>query len=225
MKKVPYSNAVGSIMYLIISTRSDITYGLSLVSRFMSKPSRDHWKAVQWLLRYLKGTSKLTLQYSRSMSNTCAVTGFCDSDYAADLDKRRSISGYVFTVGGNVVCWKSNLQSVVALSTTEAEYISLTEAVKEGLWITGFVNEMGLEHKGVIIFCDSESAIHLSKNSVFHERTKHIDVRLHFVRDIISRGLIEVQNIDTLINPADILTKVVPVSKLNHALRKLKLVE
>ncbi|XP_073120250.1 secreted RxLR effector protein 161-like [Henckelia pumila] len=144
MKNVPYSNAVGSIMYMMVSTRPDITYGVGLVSRFMGKPSREHWRAVQWLLRYLKGTKKLKLKYSKSTSNTCEVTGYCDSDYAADLDKRRSISGYVFIIGGNVVSWKSNLQSVVALSTTEAEYISLTEAVKEGIWITGFVTEMGL---------------------------------------------------------------------------------
>ncbi|XP_073130842.1 secreted RxLR effector protein 161-like [Henckelia pumila] len=225
MKNIPYSNAVGSIMYMMVSTRPDIIYGLGLVSRFMSKPSRDHWKAVQWLLRYLKGTKGLKITYSKSALNTCEVTGYCDSDYAADLDKRRSISGYVFTVGGNVVSWKSNLQSVVALSTTEAEYISLTKAVKEGIWITGFVTEMGLVQNDVTIFCDSQSAIHLSKNSVFHERTKHIDVRLHFLRDIIFRGLVKVLKIDTMINPADILTKEVPVSKLQHALGMLKLVE
>ncbi|XP_073154038.1 secreted RxLR effector protein 161-like [Henckelia pumila] len=223
MKNIPYSNAVGSIMYMMVSTRPDITYGLSLVSRFMSKPSREHWKAVQWLMKYLKGTSELKLKYSDSASNTCVVAGYCDSDYGADLDKRRSIFGYIFTVGGNVVSWKSSLQSVVALSTTEAEYIRLTEAVKEGLWITGFVAEMGFEKKGVTIFCDSQSAIHLSKNSFFHERTNHIDVRLHFVRDIISKGLTIIKKIDTLVNPADILTKVVPVSKLNQALGMLNL--
>ncbi|XP_073133853.1 secreted RxLR effector protein 161-like [Henckelia pumila] len=120
MKNIPYSNAVGIIMYMMVSTRPDITYALGLVSRFMSKPSREHWQAVQWLLRYLKGTTKLS---------------------------------YNIQIGGNVVSWKSNLQSVVALSTTEAEYISLTEAVKEGLWITGFVSELGFEHK--IVTMDS----------------------------------------------------------------------
>lgn len=120
MKNVPYSNATGSIMYSMVSTRPDIAYGLGLVSRFMSKPSREHWQAVKWLLRYLKGSAKLKLMYSGNEQSTCDVVGYCDSDYAADLDKRRSLSGYVFTVGRNVVSWKSSLQHVVALSTTEA---------------------------------------------------------------------------------------------------------
>ncbi|XP_073152743.1 secreted RxLR effector protein 161-like [Henckelia pumila] len=195
MKSVPYSNAVGSIMYSMVSTRPDIAYGLGLISRFMSNPSEEHWRAVKWLLRYLKETTRLNLIYSGIKQSTCGVIGYCDSDYAADLDKRRSLTGYIFTVGGNVVSWKSSLQHVVALSTTEAEYISLTEAVKEALWIKGFVTEMGQEQHSTTIFSDSQSAIHLSKNTMFHERTKHIDVRLHFVRDIISRKLIQVKKI------------------------------
>ncbi|XP_073120505.1 secreted RxLR effector protein 161-like [Henckelia pumila] len=114
-----------------------------LLSRFMSKPRRDHWQVVKWLFRYLKGTSQLKLVYSGIGNPICTVAGYCDSDYAADLDKRRSISGYVFIVGDNVVSWKSSLQHVVALSTSEAEYISLTEAVKEGMWIKGFMEEIG----------------------------------------------------------------------------------
>ncbi|XP_073039066.1 secreted RxLR effector protein 161-like [Primulina eburnea] len=225
MKDVPYSNAVGSIMFSMVSTRPDIAYGLGLISRFMSKPSREHWQAVKWLLRYLKETKKLKLVYSRSQQSTCEVIGYCDSDYAADLDKRRSLSGYVFTVGGNVVSWKSSLQHVIALSTTEAEYISLTEAVKEALWIKGFVNELGYEQNSAKVFCDSRSAIHLSKNTVFHERTKHIDVRLHFVREIITRDLVSIKKINTKINPADMLTKVIPVNKLKDALGLLNMRE
>ncbi|XP_073138583.1 secreted RxLR effector protein 161-like [Henckelia pumila] len=214
MRNMPYSNAVGSIMYMMISTRPDISYGLGLLSRFMSKPSREHWQAINWLLKYLKGSSKLKLKYSKLPTYLCEVVGYCDLDYASDLDKRRSISSYVFTVDGNVVIWKSNLQNVLALSTTEAGYISHIEAVKEVLWIKGFVTELGFEQKVVTIFCDSQSSIHLSKNSVFHERTKHIDVRLHFGRDIISQGSVNVQKIDNLVNPADVMTKVVSVGKL-----------
>ncbi|XP_073154150.1 secreted RxLR effector protein 161-like [Henckelia pumila] len=223
MRNIPYSNAVGSIMYLMVSTRPNISYVLGLVSRFMSKPSREHWQAVNLLFRYLKGPSNLKLVYSNHSAETCEVKGYCD--YASDLDKRRSISGYVFTVGGNIVSWKSSLQNVVALSTTEAEYISLTEAVKEGLWIKGFVFELGFDQKMVTIFYDSQSAIHLSKNYVFHERTKHIDVRLHFLRDIITQGVVNIQKIDTLVNPTDMMTKVIPVNKLRGALRMLNLLE
>ena len=225
MKDVPYSNCVGSLMYAMVSTRPDLAYGVGLVSRFMSKPSRDHWQAAKWLLRYLKGTSEMKLVYSQNATRGPKVVGYCDSDYAADLDKRRSISGYVFTFGGNTVSWKSSLQHVVALSTTEAEYISLTEAIKEGLWLKGFVTELGFNQEKVEIHCDSQSAIHLSKNSVFHERTKHIDVKLHFVRDVIASNQVEVKKISTDVNPADMLTKVIPVSKFEEALNLLNLLD
>ncbi|XP_052181870.1 secreted RxLR effector protein 161-like [Diospyros lotus] len=133
MKKVPYSNAVGSLMYAMISTRPDIAYGVSLVSRFMCNPSKEHWSAVKWVLRYLKGSVNKGLVFGSNAENSSSIKGFCDSDFAADLDKRRSLSGYVFTLGGNLISWKANLQHIVALSTTEAEYVALTEAMKEAI--------------------------------------------------------------------------------------------
>ena len=153
------------------------------------------------------------------------VVGYCDSDFAGDYDKRRSLSGYIFTVGGNVVSWKSNLQHVVALSTTEAEYIVLTEAVNEALWLKGFLDQLDFKQEQVVVHCDSQSAIHLSKNTVFHERTKHIDVKLYFLRDIVAKGMVKVNKIATEINPADIMTKVIPVGKFNNALNLLKIKE
>ena len=114
--------------------------------------------------------------------------------------------------------WKSTLQHVVALSTIEAEYIALTEAIKEAIWIKVIINELGIKCSSVKLYCDSQSAIYLSKNTMFHERSKHIDVRLHFVRDIISRDIIRVEKISTLDNPVDIFTKPVPISKFEDAL-------
>ena len=131
----------------------------------------------------------------------------------------------MFTIGGNTVSWKTNLQHVVALSTTEAEYIALTEAIKEALWLKGFTRELGLSDGDVAVYCDSQSAIHLSKNSVFHERTKHIDVRLHFIKDVISDKLVEVKKIATEVNPADVFTKVVPANKFEEALNLLRLIK
>ncbi|CAA7042283.1 unnamed protein product [Microthlaspi erraticum] len=205
----PYSSAVGSIMYAMIGSRPDLAYGIGLVSRFMSKPGSIHWEAVKWLLRYIKGSLDVELLYTKDKN--LDIQGYCDSDYAADLDKRRSISGYVFTVGGNVVSWKSNLQRVAALSTTEAEYIALTEAVKEGIWLRGLLQDFGFKQEAVKVWCDSQSAICLSKNNLFHERTKHIAVKYYFIRDMIDDGEVEVLKIHTSRNPADILTKVVPV--------------
>lgn len=136
----------------------------------------------------------------------------------------RSLSGYVFTIGGNVVSWRSSLQPVVALSTTEAEYISLTEAIKEAIWLKGLLKDFGISHGPVQVWCDSQSAICLSRNAVFHERTKHMRVRYDFIQDIIEEGEIELSKIHTNRNPTDILTKVVPVSKFNTALSLLKVV-
>lgn len=214
MESVPYSSAVGSLMYSMIGTRPDIAYGVGLVSRFMSAPGQDHWNAVKWLMRYIRGTTDMALTFKKS--EVFEVKGYCDSDYASDLDRRRSITGYVFQVGGNTVSWRSGLQHIVALSTTEAEYMALVEATKEALWLKGITSEFGFEQKKAEIFCDSQSALCLARNSVFHERTKHIDVRLHFTRDVVADGSIVVSKIGTVENPADILTKNVPVKKFEE---------
>lgn len=128
---MPYSNVIGSIMYAMIGTRCDLAYAVGLVSRYMSRPGLVHWAVVKWVLRYMKGTKEHKLVFRNNES--FKVEGFCDADFSADLDKRRSITGYVFTAGGNVISWRSCLQPVVALSTTEAEYMALVEAVKEAI--------------------------------------------------------------------------------------------
>lgn len=220
MNSVPYSNAVGSIMYAMIGTRPDLAYPVGVISRYMSNPIRDHWSAVKWVLRYIKGTLTTKLHFKKS--SDFRVTGYCDADFAADADRRRSITGLVFTLGGNTISWKSVLQRVVALSTTESEYMSLTEAVKEVVWLKGLLKEFGYDQKSVEIFCDSQSAIALSKNNVHHERTKHIDVKCHFIREIIASGDIDVVKISTEKNPADIFTKTLPVSKFQSALSLLQ---
>lgn len=220
MKVVPYSNVAGSIMYSMIGTRPDLAYPVGVISRYMSKPIKEHWLGVKWVLRYIKGTLGMKLCYSKS--SDFILRGYCDSDFAGDLDKRRSTSGMVFTLGGSTISWRSCLQKVVALSTTEAEYMSLNEAVKEAIWLKGLLKDFGYEQKTVEIFCDSQSAIALSKNNVHHERTKHIDVKYHKIRDCIADGIVEVLKISTLSNPADIFTKVLPVSKFQAALNLLR---
>ena len=153
------------------------------------------------------------------------VVGYCDSDYAGDLDKRRSTTGYVFTLAKAPVSWKSTLQSTVDLSTTEAEYMAITEAVKEAIWLQGLLDDLGVGQKQVTMFCDSQSAIHLAKNQVYHARTKHIDVRYHFVPEIIEEGGVLVQKIKTDDNLADMLTKVVTTIKFNHCLDLINIVK
>ncbi|KAG7532793.1 Reverse transcriptase RNA-dependent DNA polymerase [Arabidopsis thaliana x Arabidopsis arenosa] len=220
MKSIPYCNAVGSIMYAMIGTRPDLAYPVGVISRFMSNPIKEHWLAVKWVLRYIKGTLDIKLCYQKNPD--FQITGYCDADHGADLDKRRSITGLVFTLGGNTISWKSGLQRVVALSSTESEYMSLTEAVKEAIWLKGLLREFGYDQKAVEIYCDSQSAIEVSKNNVHHDRTKHIDVKYHFIREVIASGVVEVLKISTEKNPADIFTKIVTVSKFQDALNLLQ---
>ncbi|GJT08382.1 transposable element, partial [Tanacetum coccineum] len=143
------------------------------------------------------------------------VEGYCDSDYAGDLDKRRSTTGYVFTLAKAPVSWKSTLQSTTALSTTKAEYMAMTEAVKEAIWLQGLLDELGIKQKFITMHFDSQSAIHLAKNQVYHVRTKYIDVRYYFIREILEEGRVGIQKIHTSKNPADMLTKVVAGIKFN----------
>ncbi|GKA27622.1 retrotransposon protein, putative, ty1-copia subclass [Tanacetum coccineum] len=185
MSKVPYANAVGSLMYLMVCTRPDIAYVVSVVSRYLANPD---------------------------------VTGFVDSDYAKDPDKGRSITGYAFLVQGCVVTWKATLQHVVALSTTEAKYMALTEAVKEAIWLRGLLEELGVELNTVAVNCDNQGTIHLSRNHVFHERTKHINVRYHFIKEVLEAKTVKVLKVGTEHNVVDALTKVVPGLKLQHCL-------
>ncbi|GJU55709.1 retrovirus-related pol polyprotein from transposon TNT 1-94 [Tanacetum coccineum] len=197
----------------------------NIVSRqniYLANPGKNHWEAVKWILKYLRGIANVGLVYGTDRGNHMDVTGFVDSDYAKDPDKGRSITGYTFLVQGCVVSWKATLQHVVALSTTEAEYMALTEAVKEAIWLRGLLEELGVELNTVAVNCDNQGAIHLSRNHVFHERTKHINVRYHFIREVLEAKTVKVLKVGTEHNAADALTKVVPGRKLQHCLELLK---
>ncbi|KAH7422776.1 hypothetical protein KP509_12G025000 [Ceratopteris richardii] len=132
MKSVPYASACGSLMYAMVSTRPNIAHAVGVVSRFMANLGRAHWEAIKSILRYLKGTKNKYLSYGK---DPLELKGFCDSDMAGDVDTWKSTSGYVFTLGDCALSWCSRPQKIAALSTTEAEYISATEASKEAIWL------------------------------------------------------------------------------------------
>ena len=211
MEKVPYASAVGSLMYAMVCTRPDIAHAVGVVSRFLSNPGREHWDAVKWILRYLRGTSKLTLSFG---SGKPVLVGYTDSDLARDEDSRKSTSGYLITFSGGAVSWQSRLQKCIALSTAEAEFIAATEACKELLWMKQFLRELGFKQQKYVLFCDNQSSIHLAKNSTFHSRSKHIDVRYHWIRDTLNNKLLELEKIHTDENGSDMLTKAVSREKL-----------
>ncbi|XP_042041496.1 secreted RxLR effector protein 161-like [Salvia splendens] len=216
MDKIPYASIVGSIMYTMVCTRPDLSHAISVASRFMSNPGIELWHMLKWILRYLRGTTDHGIVFGTAKTDQKQVLigfvliGFCDSDYAVSIDTRKSQSGYVFCLYGSVVSWKSSLQSVVALSTTEAEYIALAEAVKESFWLKGILADFRVEQEAVEIRCDSSSAICLSKHQTFHERSKHVDVRLHFIRDEVNKGLVKVAKVSTKENATDMLTGTKP---------------
>ncbi|KAG8489021.1 hypothetical protein CXB51_017120 [Gossypium anomalum] len=215
MSHVLYSSAVESLMYAMVCSRPDLSYAVSAVSRYMANPDKEHWKAVQWILRYLRGTTDVCLQFGRTEDG---VIRYVDADFAGDLDRRRSLTTYVFTIGGCAISWKATLQTTVALSTTEAEYMAITEACKEAIWLKGLFGELNKDLQISTVFCDSQSVIFLTKDQMFHERTKHIDVRYHFVRDIIACGDIVVSKISNHENPTDMMTKSLPITKFEHCL-------
>ena len=135
MANVPYSNATESLMYLMVCTRPDLAYNSSLVSHSMGNPRKNHWEATKWVFRYLVGTTNRGLLYSTLNDLKLLLKGYVDADFAGDNDKRRSLTDFSFMLGGNLISWKSNLLSVVALSTTETEFIAVSEAVEEAIWL------------------------------------------------------------------------------------------
>nr|KYP76596.1 Retrovirus-related Pol polyprotein from transposon TNT 1-94 [Cajanus cajan] len=190
MESVPFASGVGSIMYGMVCSRQDLAYVISLVSRFMANPGQLHWNALKWLFRYLNGTLGYGLRFKISHIERDVVIGYVDADFARCLDTRKSLIGYVFTTFGTAVTWKANLQSVVSLSENEAEYIALTKGAKEGSWLKGLIGDLSINQPRVTINCDSHSAIHSANHHTYHERTKHIYVRYHFIRDMVeTKGL------------------------------------
>ncbi|KAH9682249.1 hypothetical protein KPL71_027276 [Citrus sinensis] len=210
MSRVPYASTVGSLIFAMICTRLDIAQAVGAVSRYMANPGGEYWIAMKRILRYIRGTSDVALCYGGS---EFTVRGYVDSDFAGDLDKRKSTTGYVFTLAGAAVSWVSKLQTVVALSTTEAEYMAVTQACKEAIWIQRLLEELGHKQQKIPVYCDSQSALHIARNPAFHSRTKHLGVQYHFVREVMEDGSVDLQKIHTKENLADVLTKPINADK------------
>eukprot|EP00253_Pinus_taeda_P016301 PITA_16301 len=181
-----YKSIVGSLMYLT-ATRPDIMHAVSLISRFMERPKETHWQAAKRILRYVNGTKGFGILYSSF--ETFRLTGYTESDWAGSVDDRKSTSGYVFHMGSRAISWASKKQPVVALSTAEVEYVATTTAACQAVWLRRVLRDLCHEQEnGTTIYCDNSSAITLSKNSVFHKRTKHIDTKFHFIRELVNNG-------------------------------------
>lgn len=217
VEKLPYQNLIGSLMYSV-STRPDITHAVSILSQFNSNFGKQHWIAAKRVLRYLKSTENLGLIFKKSEEN---LVSYADADWSANIDDRRSYTGHAFCFAGATVSWESRKQRTVAMSSTEAEYMALSESAKEAIHLRRFLTEILGHQETTIIYNDNQGAGQLCKNPVFHNRTKHVDIRHHFVRESIESGHIGVEYLPTDEMPADLLTKGLSATKHNKCAMSL----
>jgi hypothetical protein len=192
MTRIPYREAVGALNYLSVTSRPDITYAVAQVAKYCANPNNSHWHAVKRIMRYLRGTEGRHITYKTTNDKT--VTGYSDSDWAGDLDTRCSTSGYIFILNNGPISWSSKQHRTAALSSTEAEYIAMTEAMKEALWIRPLLKELNfLTCEAIVVKVDNQAALNLSRNAEFHKRTKYISVKYHRIRQEQEKGKIRIR--------------------------------
>lgn len=215
----PYRQAIGSLMFAAIVTRPDISYAVGEVSRYMDNPKPPHVLAVKRILRYLNKTAERGIEYS---GLSTALRGYSDADFARDVDTRKSTTGYEFVVGEGIVTWKSCRQKTVALSTTEAEFMAACEGAKEAVWLHQLLRDVGCNQESPpTLHIDNQSAIRLIKNSELHQRTKHIDVRLHFIRQLYESKAILIDYVCSEDQLADMFTKPLAIQKFTKNIEML----
>ena len=202
-----YRHLIGQLLYVSVATRPDIAFAMGLLGRFASKPTKKHLKLAWKVVAYLNSTANYQLTY-RQGSGLIKLTGYSDSDWASDKTDRRSVTGYMFSIGEAPISWRSKKQRTVALSSTEAEYMASTQATKEAVWLRHLLAELGYPQDGpTIIQEDNQGAIAITCNPCHHERTKHIDIQYHFVREKTEDGTVLLEYCPTEEQVADLLTK------------------
>jgi hypothetical protein len=205
-----YMCLVGSLLYAAMITRPDIAYAVQALGRHMQGSNESHVQAGKKILRYLKGTKNYGLKYGGT-EDGITLLGYADSDWASDRETRRSVTAYIFTLGGAAVSWASRLQPTVALSTSESEYMAASAGAQEGIHLRRLLKSLGFDQDGpTTLYCDNQGAIAMSENPIAHKRTKHIDIRWHFIRETVERKEIKLAYIPTTEQAADLLTKPLP---------------
>lgn len=214
-----HNSMVGKLNFLR-HTRPDLAYTVQLLSQYMQQPRLAHVDALHHTLRYIADTTGQGILMNGSDALT--LQAYSDSDWASCPDSRRSVTGYVVLLGSSPISWKSKKQPTISKSSSEAEYRAMSSAAGEITWLVRLLEEFQLDSlKPVQLHCDNLSAIHIAKNPIFHERTKHIEVDCHFTRDKVLEGLIQLTYLPTKYQIADVLTKVLPSTQHNFLLHKL----
>ncbi|XP_019234410.1 PREDICTED: uncharacterized protein LOC109214903 [Nicotiana attenuata] len=214
-----YKKLIGKLNFLT-NTRLDIDFSVQHLSKFMQDPREPELKAGYHILRYLKADPNLGVFFSKNVDYT--VRAYCDSDWASCPDSRKSVTGYIVLLGDSPISWKPKKRETISLSSAEAEYKSIRKVVGELVWLQRLLEELTVPFSSPIaVFCDSQSALHIVRNPVFHERMKHIEVDCHFFRNNLQEGLISLLHIRTDHQLADILTKALTGIKHSNILSKL----
>jgi hypothetical protein len=206
VRDFPYQNIIGALLYLAIHTRPDLAFTVNYLSRFNHRPTFKACKAVIRVLIYLRDTKSKGLFYSGDDLN---LTCLSDSDWAGDIDTRKSTSGYILFGAGAPIAWMSKLQPVVAVSSMEAEYIAAFYALQEIVWTKGLMKELGFNYNSPVdLYIDNQSAIKLATNPVYHKRSKHIDIKYHWIREKVEvKNLVNLKYVKSSENTADMMTK------------------
>ena len=207
VSQLEYSRIIGSLMYLMSCTRPDIAYSVSRLSRYTSNPGHDHWKAIVRVLHYLRYTRDLGLHYTRYPA---VLEGYCDANWISDMKDSKSTSGYVFTLGGAAVAWKSSKQTCIAWSTMESEFIALDKATEEAEWLRQFLEDIPRWSKpvpAISIHCDSQAAIGRALSANYNGKSRHIRRRHNTIKQLLSSGVVTIDYVRSKDNIADPLTK------------------
>jgi hypothetical protein len=206
-----YQQIVGSLIYLSNKTRPDIAFSVGILARHMSNPTKHDYDLSKRVMRYLNGTREMKLTYNKIER----IAGFSDASFADDKIDRTSTSGYVFMMNGGAISWRSGKQKTVTLSSMESEYVALNDAAKEGIFLKQLINEQQPnDNQPIVIYEDNQSAIKTSQNRIHNNRSKHIDLRHHFIRKQVEEKNIQVKYIPTTDQTADIFTK--PLAFILH---------
>ena len=203
--RLRYQAIIGSLLYLMIGTRPDIAFAVTRLAQYAANPSKEHMDKALYVCKYLAGTIDYELVFDGNSNK--GLLAYCDSDYAGCTDTRRSITGYLVKIADGIICWQSHAQKTVALSSTEAEYMALSDCSRQIVWLQSLLGELGFSHTRTPIYGDNQGSMFIGSNPVQDRRTKHIDIRYHFIREKIVEGKVEVFFIQGDKNIADMFTK------------------
>jgi hypothetical protein len=213
-----YRSMIGSLLYLTAS-RPDISFAVGVCARYQAEPKMSHLNQVKRILKYVSGTSDYGILYSHGEDTR--LLGYCDADWAGSADDRKSTSGGCFFLGNNLISWFSKKQNCVSLSTAEAEYIAAGSSCSQLLWMKQMLGEYNVQQDVLTLYCDNLSAINISKNPIQHSRTKHIDIRHHFIRDLVEDNIVTLEHVATENQLADIFTKALDANRFEALRGKL----